>query len=100
MEFWIVVPLWAAVGWCGTGRIRGIRVLPPPPPPPWHPLVAMFGGAVVGFVTFWGLGLSMPLSSPDFIATSIGAYAGGRIFSDLYTRFFDKSPEGTPDVPG
>ena len=91
MEFVVVLVLWALVGWCGTVNPRPRPIPPPPPPPPWRLAAAMIAGVVLGYVTYWVLGLSMPLSSMDFIATSLGAFVGGVVCWDVTERFTARS---------
>jgi hypothetical protein len=66
---------WGLVGWCGTG--------PKPRPSPKQIISGVIGGLVGGGLVYFALGLSGALGSMDFVATAIGAYAGGRVLSDI-----------------
>ena len=76
---------WALAGWCGTPWRR----FPPPPPPgpdPW--LVLRVVGIVGGLAGGWAFGSifqsdPMPALTVYVAATSVGAFIGGRIFSEV-----------------
>jgi len=69
-------------GWCGT--IPRPKFIPKPKPDPWpywhNPIVGLLGGIGGGFFVTYGLGID------NFIGASFGAFAGGRILSDLISR--------------
>ncbi len=70
---------WTLVGWCGTVP----RKFPPPKDPddPWrwwyNAGIGLAGGIVGGFLVQNGLGME------SLVATSFGAFAGGRIVSEV-----------------
>ncbi|MBP8725023.1 MAG: hypothetical protein KBF37_09605 [Saprospiraceae bacterium] len=71
---------WSLVGWCGTPpRPWPFPPPPPGPPDPWWMKIGLgiAGGIAGGLLVKSGLGFE------DMVATSFGAFAGGRIFSDV-----------------
>ena len=67
--------LWGLVGWCGT---------PPKPRPLPRDIVAgVIGGLLGGGAVYLAVGLTGTVGSMDFVATAIGAFAGGRVLSDI-----------------
>jgi hypothetical protein len=78
--------LWAFSGWCGTpwpGWWRGPH--PHPDPDPWLiRVVAIVGGILGGLAVgrFAPTG-TVPDGAPAFVATMIGAFVTGRVFSDI-----------------
>ena len=74
--------LWAMVGWCGTPWRRW--PIPDPDPEPWWmiKILAIVGGILGGFL------VRRMVSGADtdtsvVIATAIGAYAVGRVLSEV-----------------
>jgi tetrahydromethanopterin S-methyltransferase subunit D len=76
----------ALIGWCPFPKP------PPPPPPPWkliHRIIAgLLGGIAGAYLVYWGLDLSSPLDSVDFIAVMIGAFAVGQVFQEVAIWIF------------
>lgn len=71
---------WTLVGWCGTVPRRfPFPPLPIPYPWPWWRTVifAIVGGIAGGYLVSAGLGYD------ELVATSFGAFAGGRIISEI-----------------
>lgn len=73
-----ILVLWGLVGWCGTPP-------PKPKPSPRDPIAGIVGGVLGGLAVYWALGLGT-IGSIEFVATAIGAYAGGRVLSDIVGR--------------
>jgi phage shock protein PspC (stress-responsive transcriptional regulator) len=69
-----ILVLWGLVGWCGTP--------PQPRPSPRYPIAGIIGGVLGGLAVFWALGLGT-IGAIEFVATAIGAFAGGRVLSDI-----------------
>ncbi|MEM8896899.1 MAG: hypothetical protein AAGC85_02290 [Bacteroidota bacterium] len=77
---------WSLVGWCGTVPRRFPFPIPPnPDPTPWwaNIVFSVAGGIAGGFLVSQGLGFD------EIIATSFGAFAGGRIVSELGSNVFN-----------
>ena len=70
---------WGIVGWCGNEP-------KPPIPNPRKDLAAFIGGLLGGLLVYYGLRAPETLGAIEFIATAIGAYAGGRVLSDIVDR--------------
>ncbi len=73
---------WSIVGWCGTVPKR-FPIPPPPDPWPWwrNAIIGIAGGVAGGFLVNAGLGYE------ELVATSFGAFAGGRIVSEVAGSF-------------
>jgi hypothetical protein len=64
------------VGWCGTPP-------KPRPPIPKDPFVGFIGGVAGGLLVYWALGFEGTPTATQFFAIAIGAFAGGRVLSDI-----------------
>ena len=74
--------LWAMVGWCGTPWRR--FPIPDPDPEPWWlvKILAIVGGILGGILVRRMVG-GQDTDPAVIIATSIGAYAVGRVLSEV-----------------
>jgi outer membrane lipoprotein SlyB len=73
---------WGVVGWCGNEPR-------PSPPNPRKDLAVIIGGilggVLGGYLVFSALGVQA-LGAMEFIATSVGAFAGGRVLGSVAGR--------------
>ena len=77
------------IGWCPPlPRPR------PDPPGPRDPLAGIIGGIAGAHLVHFALGIEGALSSMDFVAISIGAFACGRVLSQVVNWVF---PSRIPD---
>ena len=75
------------IGWCPTPA-------PKPTPTPKDPLAGIIGGIAGAYLVYYALGFEGTLSSPDFIALAIGAFATGKVLQQL-TNWVLPSPAGS-----
>ena len=82
---WPVLFLGGLVGWCGP-------IPTPRPPVPKEPVVGFVGGVIGAWFVYWALGMQGPLGAPEFVAIAIGAWATGRVLSDIVSFVFPGPP--------
>jgi hypothetical protein len=70
---------WGIAGWCGNEP-------KPKPPNPRKDFASVLGGLLVGFLVYAILGTPATLGAMEFLATALGALAGGRVLADLAGR--------------
>jgi len=83
------------VGWCGTrwpGWWRGPRPPKPDPEPWWRGVGIRIGIGILGGLVGGGLITQVFSGEASLVTVSIGAFVGGRLFSDLYDIALPQDP--------
>ena len=88
--------VWALAGWCGTPW-RHPPIPPSPDPEPWLfvKIVGILGGLAGGwFLSRMFDGTPLPALTVGYVAaTSVGAFIGGRVLSELASVLRVRAPQ-------
>lgn len=89
---------WALVGWCGTPPGKGPIIPDPDPEPWWMSRIAGLVGGILGGILVQRMLNSTDTGAVSIIATSIGAFAVGRVLGDIVSNVVGGSRRGVREV--